>query len=186
MMDWKVLVACVVSLAVVSTALTGGFTGNGFLGDIFSGINKWLNDSPLKGIFSPAPEKAGTQTETVDIIIEAQNMTINQDSMVAISSDDITLINFKGTVFVDFSGRFIMLNETQTWLSMKMPLQTMVMTGANFKRFAVDNTHMRSRVGNWTETTEAGSIQVFGFTSEVKITPGNIEFAGNATKVLKV
>lgn len=184
MIDWKILAAGFVALMV-----TASFLGNFGIGDFFSGIvdkiRGWLEDGPFKGVFS-TPEKTEAQAENVYLVLYPDHYTLASDSGIElIINDEINLTGFRGLLNIDFQNREMELNESGTGLFAVLPLRGTSVMGAEFKKLGVYGMKMKMKSGDWTETSENGTTEVYGFSPIINIGPDSIEFSGNATKVVK-
>lgn len=178
MFDWKVIVAGLVAVLLVSSVLVGDFG----IKDIFSGtvnkISEWLGSSPFGGLF-PSPE---TSHKEVVISLYPESFILVPETTVDISLDSINFTNFKGKITTHFQNNTICFEES-AGLNINMPIQRTKIKNVKIRSIKLENIRYRVVSGESDITNENGTIEITSFSGTVVIEGIFIEFIGNISLV---
>lgn len=176
MLDWKILAASFVALLVVSSVLLGGFGIGEFFSDLMNKIGEWLGSSPFGGFFSTPT--AGTKE--IDIVLYPANLSLKPDSSINVSTDAVTLTNFKGEINADFEDEVLIFRESGSSLTVETPLKRITIPDLQIKRLSFENIRFAVKPNI---TGENGSIEIYDFLGRGTITVGTVEFQGNISRM---
>jgi len=176
MLDWKILAASFVALLVVSSVLLGGFGIGEFFSDLINKIGEWLGSSPFGGFLS-APT---TETKQIDIMLYPANLSLLPDSIVNISTDAVTLTNFKGEINMDFKDKTLIFKESGSSLTVEVPLEGITVSDLQIKKMSFENLIFDVKPDI---TGGNGSIEIHDFLGKGIITTRGVGFQGNVSKM---
>lgn len=176
MLDWKILAASFVALLVVSSVLLGGFGIGEFFSDLINKIGEWLGSSPFGGFFSTPTAK----TKEIDIVLYPANLSLKPDSSINVSTDMITLTNFKGEISTDFENETLIFKESDSSLIVEIPLERITIPDLQIKKMSFENVRFDMKPNI---TGENGSIEIYDFLGKGIIAVGSVEFQGNVSKM---
>lgn len=174
MLDWKILAASFVALLVVSSVLLGGLGIGDFFSDLINKVGEWLGSSPFGGFLS-APR---AETKEINIVLYPPNISLAPDSTVNISTDAVTLTDFKGEINADFKDRTLVFRESGSSLVVETELKTLVIPNLRIKRMEFENLIFDIKPDI---TGGNGSIEIHDFLGKGTITARGVEFQGNVS-----
>ena len=176
MIDWRILAASVGALVVVSSIFIGGIGGN-FFPDILDNLSDWLGSSPFGGFFS----SPNLKTYEVDITLYPDEISLEPDLKINLSSDDTKINDFKGVLKFNFNEQKIFLEETGTSLKFELPLKNIEIDNLKLNSFFIDNINLRIAPDI---ISENGSVQLQNFYGKLTVTSESMKFKGNVSKII--
>jgi len=180
--EWKILAAIFAVLIVLSSAFAASSGVKDFFFNLTSGLGGFMKGSPFgQASGGPVTEKTPNY---VTIMIVADNITLNMDSPVNITTGRDRVDNFKGTLNLVFDGNASELIPSGTDLRLNL-----VMTGAEIAAIKIPKLAFKgvdfSVTSEKTNITATGDdIEITGFNGDIRITDyltltGNVTKAGN-------
>jgi len=171
-----VFIFLVIGISVFSSSASAGL-----LSDILDNIKKWFESSPLGGLFS-MPVKRMTE---IDITFYPGSFDLIPESAVNLTSNSTWVSNFKGEISVDLDGDSMLLKEGNSQLVIEERLGVVEISALSLGSLELNSMKLSMVSGNWTETTDSGSLKVYDFLGKGIITSDSIELIGNVSKISK-
>ncbi|NIP40199.1 MAG: hypothetical protein GTN39_01615 [Candidatus Aenigmarchaeota archaeon] len=166
---------------IIGTSVLASGVSAGLLSDIFDNIKKWFESSPLGGLFS-RPVKRMAE---IDLTFYPKNFVLNPESVVNVTSNSTRVSNFKGEIEVNLEGGVALLKESNSPLIIEERIGNVEIHGMSLGSLELKNTKLSMVSGNWTETTESGSLKIYDFLGKALLKTDSIELIGNVSKVSK-
>jgi len=166
---------------VIGTSIFSSSVSAGLLSDFFNKIRDWFESSPLGGLFA-RPVKRITG---IDLTFYPNTFTLKPESVVNVTSESTKVSNFNGEIEVNLEGGFALLKESNSQLRIEEKLGEIEIHGLSLSNLELNNMKLSMVSGNWTETTESGSLKVYDFLGKGLIKSDSIELTGNVSKVSK-
>ena len=185
MLDWKILAASFAALLFVSTLLIGDFGIGDFFTTVSEKLGEWLGNSPFSGMFTTT-KPVVTGPDTINVRIQPETFVLRPDQPINISFDNREITGFSGTITVNYTDNRIIFDESNSDLSMTMPLETIKIEGLAFRKLDITEMQMETEAGEWDFSTENGSIEIHDFFGTGEITPKAIEIKGNISKLVRL
>lgn len=182
MLDWKILAASVAALLIASTILVGTSSAQGFgfdFNDFFKGIEEWLKSSPLGGLFQ-APVAS---VYPVDIVLEPNAYVLKTGSDTNLTIDTMNINNFNGDIGADFEEKSIVFKQSNTDLSIRMPLQNITIDNIEIDKIFLENTNFMVTYNQLDTKGENATIEMSDFSGQVLFNLFSIELHGNVSMV---
>lgn len=131
-----------------------------------------------------ATEKPGG---TLDLTIYPEGeFVLKPDSPVDVISDTTTLRGFIGEIRVDFSKGELKFTDSRTSLMLSLkPKDIEFGSILKINKLKLDNTKMIIIKDGWKKSVDNTTVEVDGFTGQVKLATGYIQFIGNVTKFVE-
>jgi hypothetical protein len=165
----------------LSIVIAPAVRAEGLLSDIFNGIKKWFESSPLGNLFT-APVK---RTEAIKLGFYPETFEFNAADFVNITTTTGEISNFKGTIAMDMKNKVSTLKESGSVLLIKEVIGTISIDGLKLNSLELNGMKLTLASGNWNETTENGSVTINDFLGKGMIKEGFIELEGNVSRISK-
>ena len=185
MLDWKILAASFAALLFVSSMLVGDFAIRDLFTTVSEQLGEWLGNSPFGGMFT-ATKPQVTDADVIDLEMRPETFTLIPDQPVNISFDSGEITDFSGSIDVNYETKVIILDETNSDLIIKMPLETIKISGLSITKMDLKDIDLDLTTGSWDLTSKNGSIEIHGFLGTGEITPSMIIMQGNVTKLVRL
>lgn len=166
---------------VIGTSIFASGVSAGLLSDIFDNIKKWFESSPLGGLFS-TPVKRMAE---IDLTFYPKTFVLKPESMVNMTSDSTKVSNFNGEIQVNLEGGFALLKESDSQLVIEERIGNVEIHGMSLGSLELKSTKLSMVSGNWTETTESGSLKIYDFLGKCLLKADSIELIGNVSRISK-
>jgi hypothetical protein len=167
--------------AVIGISIFSSSVSAGLLSDIFDSIREWFESSPLGGLFA-RPVKRMTE---IDLTFYPETFVLKPESMVNITSGSTKIFGFNGEMEVSIEGGFALMKEINSQLTIEERLGEMEISGLALSSLELKGVKLSMVSGNWTETTDSGSLKMYDFLGRGIITSDSIELVGNVSKISK-
>jgi hypothetical protein len=167
--------------AVIGMSIFSSSVSAGLLSDIFDSIREWFESSPLGGLFA-RPVKRMAE---IDLTFYPETFLLRPESMVNITSDSTGIFGFNGEMDVSIAEDFVLMKESNSQLTVKERLGEIEISGLVISSLELNGMKLNMVSGNWTETTDSGSLKMYDFLGRGIITSDSIELVGNVSKVSK-
>jgi hypothetical protein len=166
----------IIGMSIFSSGVSAGL-----LSDLFDNIKKWFESSPLGGLFA-RPVKRMTE---IDLTFYPKDFVLNPESVVNVTSNCTKVSNFNGGISLDLEGDLAVLKESNSQLTIEEKLGEIEIHGLTIGSLELKGMKLSMVSGNWTETTDSGSLKMYDFLGRGVITSDSIELIGNVSKVSK-
>jgi hypothetical protein len=166
----------IVGMSIFSSSVSAGL-----LSDFFDKIREWFESSPLGGLFA-RPVKRMTE---IDLTFYPKDFALNPESIVNVTSNSTKVLNFNGGISIDLEGNFVVLKESNSQLTIEERLGKIEVHGLIIGNLELKGMKLSMVSGNWTETTDSGSLKMYDFLGKGIIDSDSIELVGNVSKVSK-
>jgi hypothetical protein len=166
----------IIGMSIFSSSVSAGL-----LSDLFDNIRKWFESSPLGGLFA-RPVKRMTE---IDLTFYPEDFVLNPESVVNLTSNSTKILNFNGGISLDLEGDLAVMKESNSQLTIEEKLGRMEIQGLTIGNLELKGMKLSMVSGNWTETTDSGSLKMYDFLGKGIITSDSIELVGNVSKVSK-
>lgn len=167
--------------AVIGMSIFSSSVSAGLLSDFLEKIRGWFESSPLSGLFA-RPVKRMTE---IDLTFYPKDFVLRPESVVNVTSNSTKVMNFKGEVSIDLEGNFVVLKDANSELTIEERLGEIDVHGLVVSNLKLAGMKLDMISGNWTESTESGSLKIYDFLGEGIITSDSIELVGNVSKIFK-
>ena len=167
--------------AVIGVSIFASSVSAGLLSDFFDKIREWFESSPLGGFFA-RPVKRMTE---IDLAFYPKNFVLKPESIVNVSSNSTKITNFNGEIEVNIEGGFALLKESNSRLVIEERIGQIEISGLTITNLELKGMKLSLVSGNWTETTDSGSLKAYDFLGKGVLKHDSIELIGNVSKVSK-
>ena len=175
LLEWKILAAIFAVIIVASSVIMTNEGVKGFLFNLTGGMSDWLSGSPFGGVFS-APQKV---VSTVSIKLVSDNITLDLDSPVNVTTSSLEIVSFAGVINFDF-----VKNSTElvpdSGPVIKMGLEGMLIEDVKISRLKYSMMDFVIKSEN-TSISAIDCIEILDFSGDVKIN-GHDLLTGNVSK----
>ncbi len=166
---------------IMGISLFSSSASAGLLSDFFDKIREWFESSPFGNLFA-RPVKRMTE---IDLTFYPKSFVFKPESMVNLTTDSTRILNFNGEIELDLEKGLAILRESNSQLRIEEKIETMEIQGLSLGSLELRNMKLTMISGNWTETTESGSLKMYDFLGKALLKPDSIELIGNVSKVVK-
>lgn len=151
----------------------------GFLSDILDRIREWFEMSPFGGIFTQPVKRTGEMRLT----FYPETFSTKIGSHVNITSNTTGIWNFKGEMGIVMVNNMMVLKEEGTNLLIEQRIGDIVIENLEIPTLELTGMKLVLETGNWTQTSEDGSVNVKDFFGNAYIDRGVIRLEGNVSKL---
>jgi len=172
MLDWKVLASAIIALLVVSFILLEGFGATTFFSGTISSIGEWFGSSPFGSIVP------GSEGRRVTIRLYPENLTLEPEGEVEISTKTSTFTGFKGSINMNLEDRVMTLSEEGSTFRAMIPSSNVTISGFRLSRLSLEEAKFDIEPDI---TTENGTINIRDFVGTCVTKADALELEGNVS-----
>ena len=177
-MSWKLLAGIFLILILLSSSLAGNLGGlKDKLFSLFGGFGEGVKGS-LGGIL---PEQT---TKALDLEITANVLDIKSDTPVILESSSFKAEEFVGTIKLDFNNGKVVYTEDNSKFNLNTKLEGEI-KNLKFKKLVLKNLGLKVLNGEWKDTAENGTIEIYDFYGRGLIRPNSFELIGNVSDIIR-
>lgn len=181
LLEWKILAAIFAVLIVLSSALVSNTGIKDFFMNTTTGFGDFTEGSPFDWVSSwfSTPEKG---SNTVAIKLTVANITLPIEAPANITAGKSSLLNFKGTVDLNFIKNSSTFQQAGSDFRFEMEMSETRISGVSIQKIILRGIDfvVTSESINITGTDE--KIEIYDFSGDIAITD-HILLMGNASKV---
>ncbi len=181
-MEPKIIGVIVIISLLSLSLLPVNASAEGFLSDIFDRIREWFEMSPFGGLFSQPVKR----TEEVNLTFYPESFSAEIGSPVNITSNTTGIWNFKGEMGVVMARNLMVLREGGTELLIEQRIGDVRIENLKMPSLELTGMKLVLETGNWTQTSEDGSVTMKDFFGNAYIDRGVIRLEGNVSKLDRI
>jgi len=178
MLEWKILAAIFAVLIVLSSALVGSSGIKDFFLNATGNLGDWMHGSPFGSLFS-TPQKGMNH---VVIKLMADNVTLIIETPVNVTAGTASILNFKGTVSLDFRKNSSTFLPAGSDIRLDTELGGTTMHDVRISKLILKNIDFVVTSEKTNMTASDDSIEIYDFSGEIAVTD-HVLLSGNVSKV---
>jgi hypothetical protein len=181
MLEWKILAAIFAVLIVLSSALVSNTGIKDFFLNSTGDFGDSIQGSPFdwfSSLFS-TPQK---EVNAVEIKLITGNITLEMGSPVNITAGTSNILNFKGSVSLNFRENSSTFQPADSDIRLDTELEKTVIKEVRFSKLVLQNIDFVVTSEKTNITGSDDKIEIYDFSGDITVTD-HILLSGNVTKV---